>query len=188
MGRRGEPRLTALGRFKMAPGPPADLRDSTGAFDPPALPALSAHRSVPMSFTDMSLLERTYSYVGFAQYVDVLTAPGFWTMARVTAIRGRERHRPVGAGHDTGTGDRLHGSKNTSTGSVSTRVAVLGLGHPRHRHRNYLATDDDDEAPYGVLNYFPDPDGVRYRFLPPIPRWHCSRSSLRTRGAALRSR
>ena len=41
---------------------------------------------VRMSFTDMSLIEPTYQYVGFDSYLRVLSTASFWTMARVTVI------------------------------------------------------------------------------------------------------
>jgi multiple sugar transport system permease protein len=42
--------------------------------------------AIRMSFTNMSLIEPDYAYVGLGSYMQVLSSPSFWTMARVTLI------------------------------------------------------------------------------------------------------
>lgn len=42
--------------------------------------------AIRMSFTNMSLIEESYRYVGLDAYLSVLSAPGFWTMTKVTVI------------------------------------------------------------------------------------------------------
>lgn len=126
----------------------------------PALSILLLFRLYPlvevirMSFTDMSLLEESYSYVGFAQYVDVLTAPGFWTMARVTAI-----FVALSVVGQLVLGMLLalaidYGVKEHIYGSVSTRVAVLSAWVIPGIVIGIIWQLMMIETPYGVLNYF----------------------------------
>lgn len=107
-----------------------------------------------MSFTDMSLLEDSYSYVGLAQYFDVLTAPGFWTMARVTLIFVAAS---VVAQLVLGMILALainYGVKEHIYGSVSTRIAVLSAWVIPGIVIGIIWQLMMIETPYGVLNFF----------------------------------
>ena len=144
---------TALGRFKW-------IQDHPLTWVLPALSILLLFRLYPlievfrMSFTDMSLLENTYNYVGLTQYVDVLTAPGFWTMARVTAIfvvasviGQLVLGMILALAIDYGVKEHIYGS-------VSTRIAVLSAWVIPGIVIGIIWQLMMIEAPYGVLNYF----------------------------------
>ena len=126
----------------------------------PALAILLAFRLYPlvevfrMSFTNMSLVEDSYQYVGISQYVDVLTAPGFWTMARVTVI-----FVAVSVVAQLVLGMILalaidYGVKEHVYGSVSTRVAVLSAWVIPGIVIGIIWQLMMIETPYGVFNYF----------------------------------
>lgn len=125
----------------------------------PALAVLLVFRLYPlieairMSFTNMSLVEDSYSYVGITQYVDVLTAPGFWTMARVTVV-----FVAASVVFQLCLGLVLalaidYGVKKHIYGSVSTRVAVLSAWVIPGIVIGILWKLMMIETSYGVLNH-----------------------------------
>lgn len=126
----------------------------------PALAFLLSFRLYPlveafrMSFTNMSLIADTYQYVGLQSYVRVLTAPDFWTMARVTAIFvASSVVLQLVLGMILALAIN-HGVRRHLYGSVSTRVAVLSAWVIPGIVIGILWKLMLIETRYGVLNYF----------------------------------
>lgn len=106
-----------------------------------------------MSFTNMSLIEPTYSYVWLQSYIDVLTSSGFWTMARVTLLFVAAS---VVLQITFGMIIALaidYGVKRALYGSVTTRVAVLSAWVIPGIVIGILWKIMLIETNYGVVNY-----------------------------------
>lgn len=106
-----------------------------------------------MSFTNMSLIEPDYSYVGLDTFSRVLGSSDFWTMTRITAIF-------VGASVvlQLGFGMILalaidYGVKRGLHGSIFTRIAVLSAWVIPGIVIGILWKIMLIETRYGVINY-----------------------------------
>lgn len=151
-GRLGRVKGVLVGRFKWAQEHPL-------TWLLPALAVLLVFRLYPlleafrMSFTDMSLIESGYSYVGFGAYIDVLSSPGFWTMAEVTVLFvGASIVLQLTFGMIIALAiDR--GVKRYLFGSVPTRVAVLSAWVIPGIVIGILWKLMLIETRYGVVNY-----------------------------------
>lgn len=109
--------------------------------------------AVRMSFTNMSLVDPEYEYVGLSSFVDVVTAPSFWTMAEVTLV-----FVAVSVFFQIVFGMILalaidYGVKEKLYGSVSTRVAVLSAWVIPGIVIGILWKIMLIETNYGVVNY-----------------------------------
>ncbi|MDS0295416.1 carbohydrate ABC transporter permease [Halogeometricum luteum] len=155
-----DPSVTGTERLRSALGRFVWLQENPIPWVFPAIAVLLAFRLYPlvevvrMSFTDMSLLSDSYSYVGIEQYLDVLSAPGFWTMARVTLI-----FVAISVIGQIVLGLILamaidYGVKKHIRGSVSTRIAVLSAWVIPGIVIGIIWQLMMIEAPYGVLNFF----------------------------------
>lgn len=109
--------------------------------------------AVRMSFTNMSLVDPGYEYVGLSSFVDVLTAPSFWTMAEVTLVFVTASvffqivfGMVLALAIDYGVKEKLYGS-------VSTRVAVLSAWVIPGIVIGILWKIMLIETNYGVVNY-----------------------------------
>jgi multiple sugar transport system permease protein len=109
--------------------------------------------AVRMSFTNMSLVDPGYEYVGLSSFVDVLTTPSFWTMAEVTVVFVTASvffqiifGMALALAIDYGVKEKLYGS-------VSTRVAVLSAWVIPGIVIGILWKIMLIETNYGVVNY-----------------------------------
>ncbi|WP_199174849.1 carbohydrate ABC transporter permease [Halegenticoccus soli] len=109
--------------------------------------------AVRMSFTNMSLVEPEYQYVGLESYVSILSSSTFWTMSRVTLIFVAASvvlqitfGMILALAIDYGVKEKLRGS-------VSTRVAVLSAWVIPGIVIGILWKIMLIETNYGVVNY-----------------------------------
>ncbi|WP_416838817.1 carbohydrate ABC transporter permease [Haloferax sp. DFSO52] len=109
--------------------------------------------AVRMSFTDMSLIEPGYEYVGFESFVSVVSSPSFWTMGRVTIIFVAASvtlqlvfGMILALAIDYGVSHKL-------SGTISTRVAVLSAWVIPGIVIGILWKIMLIETNYGVINY-----------------------------------
>lgn len=81
--------------------------------------------SLRMSFTNMSFIRPTYSYVGLQSYIDVLTSPGFGDMVVITVIFvGASLILQLSLGMLFALAID-YGVRKALAGSIATRVAIL---------------------------------------------------------------
>ena len=109
--------------------------------------------AVRMSFTNMSLIQPDYQYVGLESYARVLSTPSFWTMTRATII-----FVAVSVILQIVFGMILalaidYGVKKKLTGSISTRAAVLSAWVIPGIVIGILWKIMLIETNYGVINY-----------------------------------
>lgn len=109
--------------------------------------------AVRMSFTDMSLVEPDYQYVGLESFMSVLTSSSFWTMGKVTVI-----FVSVSVVLQISLGLILalaidYGVREKLRGSVATRVAVLSAWVIPGIVIGILWKIMLIETNYGVVNY-----------------------------------
>ncbi|MCO8244878.1 MULTISPECIES: sugar ABC transporter permease [unclassified Haladaptatus] len=110
--------------------------------------------AIRMSFTNMNLIQPSYHYVGFEAFTRVVSAPSFWTMARVTVI-----FVAISVVLQIVLGMILalainHGVKKHLYGSVTTRVAVLSAWVIPGIVIGILWKIMLIETNYGIVNYF----------------------------------
>ena len=109
--------------------------------------------AIRMSFTNMSLIEPDYSYIGLDAYAQVLSSPSFWTMARVTVV-----FVAVSVVLQITLGMILalaidYGVTQKLKGTVTTRVAVLSAWVIPGIVIGILWKIMLIETNYGVINY-----------------------------------
>lgn len=109
--------------------------------------------AVRMSFTNMSLIQPEYEYVGLESYMHVVSTPAFWTMARVTII-----FVAVSVVLQIVLGMILalaidYGVNKKLVGTVSTRAAVLSAWVIPGIVIGILWKIMLIETNYGVVNY-----------------------------------
>ncbi|MFC7189875.1 carbohydrate ABC transporter permease [Halocatena marina] len=109
--------------------------------------------AVRMSFTNMKLTELGAEYVGVESYMQILSSPSFWTMARITVIFVVASvvlqivlGMILALAIDYGVREKLYGS-------VSTRVAVLSAWVIPGIVIGILWKIMLIEANYGVVNF-----------------------------------
>ncbi|WP_254547103.1 carbohydrate ABC transporter permease [Halomarina pelagica] len=109
--------------------------------------------AIRMSFTNMSLVEPGYRYVGLQSYLDVLSSPSFWTMSKVTllfvcasVVLQLTFGMVLALAIDHGVKEKLYVS-------VSTRVAVLSAWVIPGIVIGILWKIMLIETNYGVVNY-----------------------------------
>jgi multiple sugar transport system permease protein len=109
--------------------------------------------AVRMSFTNISLIEPEYSYIGLESYSQILSSPSFWTMAKVTLLFVTASvilqiifGMLLALAIDYGVREKL-------VGTVSTRVAVLSAWVIPGIVIGILWKIMLIETSYGVINY-----------------------------------
>lgn len=109
--------------------------------------------AVRMSFTNMKLTELGAEYVGVESYMQILSSPSFWTMARITVIFVVASvvlqivlGMILALAIDYGVREKLYGS-------VSTRIAVLSAWVIPGIVIGILWKIMLIEADYGVVNF-----------------------------------
>lgn len=109
--------------------------------------------AVRMSFTNMKLTELGAEYVGVESYMQILSSPSFWTMARITVIFVVASvvlqivlGMILALAIDYGVREKLYGS-------VSTRIAVLSAWVIPGIVIGILWKIMLIEANYGVVNF-----------------------------------
>ncbi|WP_129115911.1 carbohydrate ABC transporter permease [Halegenticoccus tardaugens] len=109
--------------------------------------------AVRMSFTNMSLTQTGYEYIGLQSYLNTLSSPAFWTMGRVTVLFvSASVILQLVCGFILALAID-YGVKEKLRGSVTTRVAVLSAWVIPGIVIGILWKIMLIETNYGVVNY-----------------------------------